>query len=397
MAQSRAAPAGTAADTRPIFAILSASNFVIGLGAFGLVGLIEPMAEGLGVSAAVVAGLLTVYALGIALCSPVLVALTGRVGRRRVLAAGMGLVIVATGIAALAPSMAVLYPARVMAAAGAGLVTPVSLAIATTLAPPEKRGQALSAVFLGITLSQVAGVPVGTWLSYTYGWRALLALVLLLGLPCLWLIWTRVPAGLRVPPVSLVDLGRVLRDPLPLLTVGYTVVFLASIYVVFTYLPLLMSERMGFGRDGISLVLLLFGAGAPVGNVIGGWMADRLGAARSLTLICLGEAALLPVFSYLPLPVGGLLAFVLVWSVIGWLFSAPQQLRLVALNPDLAQVLLSLHAASIYVGIAVGSALASLLFARFGLDVLGWAASLGMLLALAVLWGAGRYAAARRG
>ena len=82
----------------------------------------------------------------------------------------------------------------------------------------------------------------------------------LMTLPCLFLVWTRVPAGLRFSPVTLRDLGGVLRDPVALLTVGFTVVFLGSIYMVFTYLPPLLSATMGYGRDGISLALLIFGS-----------------------------------------------------------------------------------------------------------------------------------------
>jgi predicted MFS family arabinose efflux permease len=383
-------------DTRRIFAILSVSNFIIGMGAFSLVGMIEPMADELGVSAAAVAGLLTVYAVAVAVSAPVLVALTGQIGRRRVLAAGLGLFALASALAALAPGIAELYPARVLAAVGAGLVTPVSLAIAAGLSAPERRGKALSAVFLGITLAQVAGVPVGAWLAYTYGWRPVFALVAALALPCLALVWMLVPAGLRFPPVSLKDLGRVLRDPLPLATVGFTVVFLASIYVVFTYLPLLMSDRMGFGREGIALALFLFGAAAPIGNLLGGLLADRLGSGHSLALICVGEIITLPLFALLPMPATAVFAFIFIWSLVGWAFSAPQQLRLVTLNPPLAPVLLSLHAASIYVGIAVGSGIASIAYSAAGLVILGPLGAAIMVAALGVLIWSERAAQRRR-
>lgn len=383
-------------DLLVVLVILAASNFAIGLGAFSLVGMVEPVARAFDVSEAAVGGLLTAYSLSIAVASPILVALTGHVGRRRVVAAGLSIVTLATLLAAVAPGMAVLYPARIAAAVGAGLVTPVSLAIAAALAPPTARGKALSLVFLGITLSQVAGVPVGTWLAYTFGWQVVFYLVAALLAPCLWLVWTRVPTDLTLPPVALSDLGRVLRDPVPMLTVGYTVVFLAGQYIAFTYLPVLLSATMGFGRDGISLVLLLFGLGAPIGNAIGGWMADRFGPGRTLMVVTAGTALCLPVFSLFPLTPGVLYGFILVWSVLSWAFSAPQQLRLVSLDMSLASVLLSLHAASIYIGIATGSGIATGVYATAGLMSFGWVATIVMLGAIGLLIVSERAADRRR-
>lgn len=380
---------------RGLYALLSTCNFVIGMGAFALIGMLEPMAEALDSPVTSVAGLLTVYSIAYAITSPVLVALTGQIGRRRVLTFGLAVFTLASAFSALAPGMGLLYPARILAAAGAGMVTPVALAIAAALAPPEQRGSALASVFLGITLAQVAGVPVGSWLAYTFGWRSVFFLVTVMALPCLWLVWTRVPAGLKFSPVTLGDLGRVLRDPAPLLTVGFTVVFLGAIYMVFTYLPPILSQYMGYGRDGISLVLLIFGIGAPLGNMLGGVMADRLGPARSLALICALEALCLPVFAMLPLPGALLLGFVFFWSLVGWCFSPSQQLRLVSLAPQLASVLMSLHAASIYVGIAVGSGLGSLVVGAAGLQALGPAAGVVALISLGVMFWSARVARKR--
>ena len=370
---------------RGVIAILSACNFVIGMGAFLIVGLVEPLAEGLGAPVTAVGGLLTVYAIAFALSSPVLVALTGRIGRRRIIAAGLAVFTVATLACAVAPSLAVLYPLRIIAAAGAGLVTPVTLAVAAALAPEEGRGKALSAVFFGLTLAQVLGLPAGSWIAYTFGWREAFAVPVLLALPCLWLVWTRVPAGLRFDPVSLSDLGGVLRDGVAMMTIAFTAGFLGAIYVLYAYLAPLLSQTMGFGRDGIALALLLFGAGAPIGTLIGGRLTDRLGAVGLLTIVCLCQIAMLPVFSALPLPVGWLFAAIFAWSVVGWAFAPAQQVRLVDLAPRLAPVLLSLNAAAIYIGIALGSALGGLVIGAAGIAWLGLAGGITALGALGLL------------
>ena len=370
-----------------LIAILSACNFIIGMGAFVIVGLVDPIATDLTISVTSAGGLLTVYALGYAVLSPLLVAATGRIGRRRVLFFGLAIFAAANALLAVLPGIATLYAARLLAAAGAGMVTPVTAAVAAGLSTPENRGRALAAVFFGLTLAQVVGVPVGSWIAYTFGWRVAFAIVALAALPCLWLVWTRVPAGLSFAPVALRDLGRVLGNLTQMTAVLFTASFLAGIYVVFTFLAPLLSQTMGYGRDGITLVLVVFGVGAVIGNLAGGWLTDRIGPMKTLTLLCLAQIVLMALFSSLPVPGVALLALVFTWSVFGWSFVAPQQLRLITLAPEEASVLLALNAAAIYVGAALGSALGGAVLEGFGLNALGIAGAFVGLGALAhLMW-----------
>ncbi|MCH2075617.1 MAG: MFS transporter [Rhodobacteraceae bacterium] len=121
--------------TRQLLLILAIANFVMGMGAFIVIGIIEPVAESLAVQLGTAGTLLTIYALAYAPLSPLLVALTGRVGRRKVLAAGLSIFATAALVGALAPSFGILASSRVLAAAGAGVVTPVTAAIVAGLAP----------------------------------------------------------------------------------------------------------------------------------------------------------------------------------------------------------------------------------------------------------------------
>ncbi len=380
---------------KAVIAVLSASNFVIGMGGFIVISIIDPLAAGLDVSLPAAGMLMTVYAIAYAILSPVLVALTGRFGRRRVMFYGLLLFAVASLLSALMPTIGPLYVVRMAAAAGAGMMTPVSIAVVAGLAAPERRGKALAAVFFGLSLAQVLGVPAGSWVAYTFGWRMAFVIVFVLALPCLWLIWTRVPQGLSFQPTSLRDLGRMLVDPLKLGTALFTASFLAAIYIVLTYLPPLLSQQMGYGRDGVSLVLLVFGMAAVAGNALGGWMADRLGPMRTLTILCLGQIVLMPGFSALPFGDGLLLALVFVWSVWGWSFTAAQQMRVISLAPEQAAVMVALNAASIYIGIAAGSAIGGVVLERAGLPALGIAGGVGAVWALVHLVWSHR-AAARR-
>ena len=368
-----------------VIVILSAANFMIGMGAFMVVGMLTPVGRDLGLSPEQAGWMMTTYALGYAVLSPVLVAMTGQVGRRRILAFGLGVFALANLAASLAWSEAGLFAARGLAAVGAGLVTPVAAAVAAHLAPPDRQARALASVFFGLTLAQVLGVPVGGWIAYTFGWRWAFATVAVLTLPIVALIWLRIPAGLSVPPVTLADLGRTLANPLHVLAVLFTTVFLGAIYVIYTYLAPLLTQSMGFGRDGITFVLLIFGLGAVLGNIAGGQMTDRIGPGRTLLILAITQVVLMPWFSALPMPVGLLLVLMVGWAVFGWAFMAAQQVRLIALDPRNVSVLLALNAAAVYIGAALGSATGGAVIAAQGLDALGWVAGAGAGLAVIML------------
>jgi DHA1 family inner membrane transport protein len=372
----------TTPPDRLLIPALSACNFVIGVGAFVVIGMLEPLGEDLGRSPSQVGQLMTIYAVAYALLSPLLVALTGSVGRRRVMTAGFALFALAAAISAVAPNFAVLSGARVIAAAGAGIFTPLAAAVAAGLYPEEQRARVLAAVFFGLTLSQVMGVPAGSWIAYTFGWRWALWLVLALAVPCTWLIWTRVPAGLRFHPVSMRDLSDVVSEGRLMIAIGFTATFIGSQYILFTYITPLLGETMGFSRNGITMVLMVSGFGAVAGNIMGGYLSDRLGWRKTLTGLCLTQMCLMATFSLLPFNAIQLFIAVFLWAMCSWSFMAAQQTRLINLTGRRAAVVLALNAAAVYIGAAIGSAIGGAMISGYGLLSLGLTASLGAAIAL---------------
>lgn len=370
------------ASLAPVLVVLSAGNFVIGMGAFVIIGVLGPLADDLSLSSGRAGWLITSYAVSYAIFSPLLVSATGRVGRRRVMAGALAVFAVANAACALAPSELPLHLSRIVAAAGAGCFTPVTSAVAARLAPPERRAQALAAVLFGITLAQVAGVPAGSWIAYTFGWRAAVWIVAALSVPAAVAIWVIVPAGLSFTPVSPRDLGRVLGSARTMLAVMFTTTFLGAIFVVYSYLGPLLERQMGYGRNGISAVLVVYGVGAVAGNLAGGWVADRIGPMATLLMLTGIQALTMPLFALLPLADAALVALVVFWSLVGWSFGAAQQVRLISLAPDSASVVLALNAAAIYVGAAVGSAIGGGVLDAFGPAALGVTGGIGALVAL---------------
>ncbi|MEM8978957.1 MAG: MFS transporter [Pseudomonadota bacterium] len=380
------ADTNTATSTSRVLIILAACNFVVGMSAFMLVGLITPLSDGLSISTSRAGATLTVYALSYAVFSPLLVSASGGMGRRRLLALGLSVLAIANVIAALAPNEAWVWGSRLLAAAGAGVVTPIAAAIAASLSAPENRGKALAGVFMGVTLAQVIGVPAGSWLGYTFGWRAAFWAVAVLALPMIALVWSRIPKGLPFQVVGLSDLGRLLINGPAMLAVLYTSTFLGAIFLLYTYLAPLLTETMGFGRDGVSFSLVIFGLGAVFGGLLGGVLTDRFGALRVLYGLCIVQAAVMPLFGLLPLGLPIFFMLLFFWSIMGWSFGAAQQVRLLALAPEQASVILAMNAAAIYVGSALGAALGGGVLNVASPSYLGPIAGLGAFMALGHLW-----------
>lgn len=366
-----------------IIPVISACNFLIGVGVFVIIGILEPLGNGLGIAPEQAGILMTIYALSYAVLSPVLVSFTGNIGRRRVMTFGLTLFLIAGLLSALATTLTTLSIARVLAAAGAGMFTPVGAAVVAGLYPAEQRARVLAAVMFGFTLAQVLGVPAGSWIAYTFGWRYAFWGVVAINIPAIYLIWTFVPAGLTFQATTFKDLKDALKDLRMMFAIAFTGLYLGSVYVLFTYMTPLFSQQMGMGRDLITLTLVISGLGAVVGNLLGGFMADKLGWFITLKALCVAQMIVMPFYSFLPISLPAFFTLTVVWAIIGWSFMAGQQMRLIGLAGPKAPVVLALTAASIYIGAAIGSAVGSIIITYYGFSGLGIAAAGCASLALA--------------
>ncbi len=394
--QQRLSPSGPPAGLLPALAF---ANFAIGIGAFVVIGVLSPIADGLSLTHSEAGMVMSIYAVAYAVGSPLAITATGKLDRRSVIMIGMGVFLIASVLCAIAPNAETLLAARALGALGAGMVTPVGAAIAVAESAPERRGAALSFVILGLTLAQVGGIPIGSFLGYTAGWRATFWMVAAIAaLALVGIIW-RVPR-IRTPVTTLAILGRTLASPVLMPAILVTASMMGAAWMLFTYFAPLLEERMGYGRNGVTFMLVVFGAGAVLGNMIGGWLSDRIGPARSLIAVAIGLVILLPAFSLLPIPSPALAALTFTWGVVGWAFMAPQQSRLVSLDPSSQNVTLSLNASAIYVGAAIGSAAGGAIVDNLGFSALGWTSGLAVIavlghifLSLWLVWRRNRVAA----
>jgi len=366
-------PPAEIVPTRTTFLLLPLAfvNFAVGAGAFLVIGMLSPLAQSLSMSKVQAAWVMSAYALGYALTSPVLIALTGALQRRTVILGGIVIFVAASLLSAIAPTPGWLYAARILAAIGAGMITPVAAAIAVATSTEATRGQALSFVFAGMTIAQVVGVPGGAFIGYTFGpSAAFVTAAILCALVFVW-IAAAVPRRVQFQPQSLTTLAGTILSPRHLVAVLLTVTIATAGYLGATFMGPLAEVRLGMGRDGVALMLAAGGAGAFVGNIIAGRLTDRLGASRALLLFLIGQAVLLPAFTMIPYGLALGLALSFCWNFAGWGFTVPQQMRLMELDKETQGVMLALNAAGIYLGTGLGSAIAGVVYERWGIESTG--------------------------
>jgi DHA1 family inner membrane transport protein len=268
---------------------LTVGAFGIGVTEFVIMGLLMQVAADLHVSVPAAGLLMTGYALGVFVGAPILTLATRRLPRKTTLLVLMAIFTLGNLACALAPSYGLLMAARVVTALAHGTFFGVGSLVAVSLVAPQRKASAIAVMFTGLTIATLLGVPFGAWLGLAFGWRATFWAVTGVGLVALAVLAVFVPrAQDQAAPGPLSEELAVLARPQVLMGLLITVLGFGGVFAVFTYIQPILVELAGYTKEAVSPILLVFGAGLVVGNLVGGRWADR-----SLSPALLGTLALL--------------------------------------------------------------------------------------------------------
>jgi predicted MFS family arabinose efflux permease len=372
---------------------VSARNYLLAFGAFGIgtsgyvvAGVLPDVAGDLHVTASAAGQLVTAFAIAYAIASPVLGAVTGHWERRRLLIAAMIVAAAGNALSAVVTTYPALFGARMLTALGAAVYTPVASGVAAGLAEPGRRARDIALVFGGLTISLIIGVPAGSLLGAAVGYRGVFAVVALLCLAAAAGLRWVMPLVSAPAPVSLRDrlavaVDRRIGGLLMVMLLGCTAAF-----SVYTFIRPLFAETSGVQGGAASLLLMVYGVGAAVGNWVGGRAADRFGS-RVPLLIALGAAAV--VLAAMPVALETVPTSVVVlavWGAATWsTLPVVQHALLTAASPTIGPVALSLNASAIYLGVGLASAIGGVVLRVAGPLALGPVAAVLCLVALGVV------------
>jgi predicted MFS family arabinose efflux permease len=368
----------------PRILLLALGMFALGTDAFVVAGVLPVISRETGITEGLAGQLVTAFSLTYGLGAPILAVLVGRWSPNRVLIGALGLFCLANVGSALAPTFSMLLLSRILVGCFAAIYGPLAYTVGTSLAPPEKRGQALALVIIGLTVATAVGLPLGTWVGEHFGWRMSFGLVAVLaGIAVLALLVFGLPGATTTPVLSLRARMAPITQPRLLLALLPSLLWNLGAYTVYTYIAPLLQHTLP-GAD-ISGLLLAFGLGAVGGTLSGGRIADRFGGSRPLVLFVVALIIVEVMFSLVTatLP-GALLALFLLGLLVSILF-IPQQYRLLRLAPEHANVILALNNSMFYLGIAGGSALGGLALRTVAVTRLGWIGAGCVLISLLLL------------
>ncbi len=331
---------------------LALGGFGIGLTEFVIAGLLSTVAADLGVSIPTAGYLISGYALAVVLGALALPPLLGRWRPKCALLLLMGLFVVGNTLSALAPGYAVLLAGRVVAALAHGAFFGIGAVLAASLVAADRKAGAISIMFGGLTLANVLGVPLGTFVGQQWGWRATFALIAAVGVVAAAGIAALVPVSSDAEPpaepyaephgethdeagprsratVGLRAELAAFRNAQVWLSLGMTVLVFGGMFGAFMYVEPLLTRVTGFDEAAVPWLLVLFGVGLFVGNLLGGRWADRA-LTRTLVLLTVALGVSLVGFALLAQSPVGAAAMLLAIGFFGFATVPGLQMRVLA-------------------------------------------------------------------
>jgi DHA1 family inner membrane transport protein len=339
----------------PILA-LAIGAFGIGVTEFAPMGMLPVISTDLGVSIPTAGLLVSAYALGVLIGAPLMTLTTGKLPRRTLLIGLMGIFTAGNLLAAISGGYGMLLAARILTSFNHGAFFGVGSVVAASVVPADKRAGAVAAMFMGLTIANVGGVPLAAWAAETFGWRSIFWAITGLGLLAMASLRLALP---DLPADADANMGaelRVLRRKPVLSALALTVVGSSAMFTVFTYIAPILRTEAHASTGFVAAMLILYGVGLTVGNWLGGRFADR--SVDGTLLATLGGLVLLLVLfaGAMHLPIAAAILIPL-WGVASFALVPPLQLKVMTHASDAPNLASAMNIGAFNLGNAIGAAL----------------------------------------
>jgi DHA1 family inner membrane transport protein len=348
-------------------------SFSIGTSAFASMGIIQLFARSLDISLSQATWAISAYAAGVVIGAPLITIGAARLNRRSLLLLLMAIFVTGSVLSALAQDLASLLVARFISGLPHGAYFGAGAVVVAHVVGPGHGGKAFAVVMAGLTIATIIGAPVATFIGQVLGWREAYAAVAGIAVIATVTIHCSVPRSdaLKGRPISTKIAALRSGAAWGLMAVAATGV--SSIFAVYTFIAPMVTDVAGLAPQLIPVALAVFGVGMTIGNLVGGFLADRY-ATRGITLGYSSALAVLVVFA-----LGGSHPFVLFACLFGVgatiLAVIPTvQVRLTRFAPEAPSLMGALNVASLNVANGLGAWVAgSTVSAGFGYQATAWA------------------------
>jgi MFS transporter, DHA1 family, inner membrane transport protein len=374
----------------PAILSLATAGFAVVTTEFVIVGLLPMLAASFGITVSQAGLLVTLFAFTVALFGPLLTVAAARIERRALFVGIMVLFAGADLLAAAAPNLAVMVIARLIPALALPVFWSVASATAAHLVPPERAGRAVAAVFTGVTVATVIGVPVGTLIAALAGWRMTFAVIAVLCAGTAGLIAVVFPRVVPTPAGSLRSQAAILKRGKILAYLALSTTVFTAMFAGYTYLADFLGQVTGFDGTTVGWILMGFGAVGVLGNWAGGRIVDR-----DPLVTTIFATGLLTVATAIAAPAAAvgrpdLFVVLAVWGFAQGASFVVNQVRVMKAAPENAQAFAaSLNVSVCNVGIGLGAIVGGRAVDLFGIGRVDYVAAAIGLTALAIATGTG--------
>ncbi|MGK9117386.1 MFS transporter [Olivibacter jilunii] len=339
---------------------LTLGGLGIGITEFVMMGLLPDIARDLAVSIPKAGYLISAYALGVVIGAPLLVAIAGKYPPKNILIALMVMFTAFNAFSAFAPDFNSLFIARLLSGLPHGAFFGVGSVVASRIAKKGKEAQAVSLMFLGLTIANIAGVPLGTYIGHNFSWRFSFAIVVAVGLITLFSLKTLLPA-------LSANADRNLKNELSFFkkTEAWLIIFMISIgtgglFCWYSYIAPMMTSVAGFSADAVTYILVLAGVGMMVGNLLGGFLADRFSPGKASAALLVVMAITLIIVHFVSFNPVTALIMTFVTGAVAFALAAPIQMLMINTAKGAEMIAASVSQASFNIGNALGAFLGGL-------------------------------------
>lgn len=276
---------------------LALGGLGIGTTEFVIMGLLPDVANDIGITIPVAGHLISSYAFGVVIGAPILVALSAKFPPKNILIAFMILFTVFNFLSTIAPDYTTLMMARFLSGLPHGAFFGVGTVVAAKLAKEGKAAQAIATMFTGLTIANLAMVPLVTYIGHHYHWRYAFGIVSLIGILTIFFLFRNLPKQKALRTVTFKEELKFFKTIkawhiLTIVAIGF-----GGLFAWFSYIAPLLIHVSNFDAGSVSYLMIVAGAGMVVGNILGGYMADKKNPIKvAITLLTAMVISLICVF-----------------------------------------------------------------------------------------------------
>lgn len=358
--------------------------FVVGTTQFSIVGMLDKVANSVGVSVSTAGQLVTVFALSNAIGTPLVVVAIAKMNQRKQLLLALAIILLGIGCMLVLPGFRSLMAARIILGVGSGVFVVNAYGIAAKLAAPGRQGGAMSNVSMGFSSSLVFGVPLGRIVAGAYQWKTIFWIIGVFTLLALLIIKRTIPAFEGEASVPLAKRLALLKNPRIAIMLSVTLFVFIGFSIIDTYITPFLTAVMPMMKEKISIVLMALGIGSLIGSKLGGFLADRIGIVR--TIFC---AMIIQAFTIALVSVGAgwviiTIMLLMLWEIACWTFGPTQNFNLVSLAPETSGIVLSLNSTFVQFGFSLGAGIGGIVVGGWSIMAITWISAASAAVAILV-------------